>query len=81
MAFPVDDGAVVIYSSNTAWILANFAHNFTQTAVHKELSTLNTAQGPDPDQLHLFMFKILDEYLPWPVKVLLSKSIESAIIP
>ncbi len=64
MAFPVDDGEVVMYSSNTAWILANFAHNFTQAAVHKELSTFDTAQGPGRDQLHLLMFKILDENLP-----------------
>ncbi len=42
------------------------APRFTSAAVHKELSTLDTAKGSGPDDLHPFTLQILAEFLPEP---------------
>ncbi len=42
---------------------------FTSAAVHKELSTLNTAKDSGPDDLHPFMLQILADFLAEPITV------------
>ncbi len=39
------------------------APRFTSAAVHKELSTFDTAKGSGPDVLHLFMLQTLADFL------------------
>ncbi len=47
---------------------------FTPAAVHKELSTLDTAKGSSPDDLHSFMLQILADFLAEPITTLYNKS-------
>ncbi len=57
------------------------ATHFTQAAVPKQLSTLNTAKGPGPDWLHPFMLQILADFLAEPIIALFYKSLQSGEIP
>ncbi len=56
--------------------IKNVPH-FTQAAVYKGLSILDTAKGPGPDQLHLFMLQILADLLAEPITALFNKSLQS----
>ncbi len=51
---------------------------FTSAEVHKELSTLDTAKGSGPDDLHPFMLQILAEE---PITALYNKSLQSGEVP
>ncbi len=51
------------------------APRFTPAAVRKELLTLDTAKGSDPDDLLPFMLQILADFLAEPITVLYNKSI------
>ncbi len=51
------------------------APRFTSAAVHKELSTLDTARGSGPNDLHPFMLHILADFLAEPITALYNKSL------
>ncbi len=53
------------------------APSFTSSGVHKELSTLDTAKGSGPDDLHLFMLQILADFLAEPITALYNESLQS----
>ncbi len=53
------------------------APRFASAAVHKELSTLDTAKGSGPDDLHPFMLQFLADFLAEPITALYSKSLQS----
>ncbi len=57
------------------------APRFTSAAVHKELSTLDTAKGSGPDDLHPFMLQILPDFLAEPIAALYNKSLQSGEAP
>ncbi len=57
------------------------APRFTSAAVHKELSTLDTAKGSGPDDLHPFMLQILADFLAEPIVALYNKSLQSGVVP
>ncbi len=52
------------------------APRFTSAAVHKELSTLDSAKGSGPDDLHPFMLQILADFT-----ALYDKSLQSGEVP
>ncbi len=54
---------------------------FTPAVVHKELSTLDTAKGAGPDDLHPFMLQILADFLAEPITALYNKSLQSGEVP
>ncbi len=54
---------------------------FTPAAVRKELSTLDTAKGSGPDDLHPFMFQILADFLAEAFTALYNKSLQSGEVP
>ncbi len=49
------------------------APHFTQAAVHNELSTLDTAKDPGPDQLHPLTLQNLADFLAEPISALSNK--------
>ncbi len=57
------------------------APHFTSVAVHKELSTLDTAIGSGPDDLHPFMLQILADFLLETINALYNKSLQSGEVP
>ncbi len=57
------------------------APHFTSATVHKELSTLDTAKGSGPDDLHPFMLQILADFLAEPITALYKKSLQSGEVP
>ncbi len=57
------------------------APRFTSAAVHKELSTLDTAKSSDPDDFHPFMLQILADFLAEPITALYNKSLQSGEVP
>ncbi len=57
------------------------APRFTSAAVHKELSTLDTAKGSGPDDLHPFMLHFLADFLAEPITALYNKSLQSGEVP
>ncbi len=57
------------------------APNFTPAAVHKELSTLDTAKGSGPDDLHPFMLQILADFEAEPITALYNKYLHSGEVP
>ncbi len=57
------------------------APRFTPAAVHKELSTLDTAKGSGPDDLHPFMLQILADLLAKHITALYNKSLQSGEVP
>ncbi len=57
------------------------APRFTCAAVRKELSTLDTAKGSGPDDLHPFVLQILAYFLTVPITALYNKSLQSGEVP
>ncbi len=57
------------------------APHFTPAAVHKELSTLDTAKGSGPDDLHPFMLQTLGDFLEELISALYNKSLLSGKVP
>ncbi len=57
------------------------APRFTSAAAHKELSTLDTAKGSGPDDLHSFMLQILADFLAEPITALYNKSLHIGEVP
>ncbi len=57
------------------------APRFTSAAVHKELSTLDTAKGSGPDDLHPFMLQILTDFRAEPITALYNNSLQSGEVP
>ncbi len=57
------------------------ARRFTPATLHKELSTLDTAKGSGPDNLHPFMSQIVADFLAEPITALYSKSLQSGEVP
>ncbi len=54
------------------------APRFTSAAVHKELSTVDTAKGSGPYDLHSFMLQILADFLAELSNTLYNKSLQSS---
>ncbi len=52
------------------------APHLSQVAVHTELSTLDTAKSPGPDQLHPFMLRILADFLAEHISTLFNNSLQ-----
>ncbi len=57
------------------------APRFTSAAVHKEVSSLDTAKGSGPDDLHPFMLQILADFLAEPITALYNISLQSGEVP
>ncbi len=57
------------------------APRFTSAAVHKELSTLDTAKGSGPDDLRPCMLQILADFLEETITAQYNKSLQSGEIP
>ncbi len=53
----------------------------TSAALHKELSTLDTAKGSGPDDVHPVMLQILADFLAEPITALYNKSLQSGQVP
>ncbi len=53
----------------------------SSAAVHKVLSSLDTAKGSCPDDLHPSMLQFLADFLAEPITALYNKSLQSGEIP
>ncbi len=57
------------------------APGFTSAAVHKELSTLDTAKSSGPGGFHPLTFQVLADFLAEPITALANKSLQSGEVP